>query len=150
DHTLWKDVLVSAGAREIASFRLHLLDRARFPAPRLRSELVFRECGADANGELVRLYRECYAVTGERRDRNPAHTEEYLADVARIGEGREASLWLIGMLGPTSAGLVLVSRSREKPFPGMSAWVLEIGVAPAFRGRGLAGVLMSEALARAG
>ena len=149
DHALWMDILRRAGGREVCCYRLHVLTRSHMPhAPKARPGIAIRGYGDGDKALLAGLYRNSYADTLDRRDRNVERGEEYFAGLAKLGEGREPGLWFIGTIDGSPSGFAIVNRARGEPFPGMSAWILEIGTLPERRGRGLAGALLGAALAR--
>ena len=149
DHALWMDSLRRAGGREACRYRLHVLARSRMRhAPKARPGIAIRGYDDGDKALLAGLYRNSYADTLDRRDRNIERGEDYLAGLAILGEGREPGLWLIGTVDRSPSGFTIVNRAREDAFPGMSAWILEIGTQPERRGRGLAGALLGAVLAR--
>jgi GNAT superfamily N-acetyltransferase len=149
DHALWMDILRRAGGREACCYRLHVLPRSHMPqAARARPGVAIRDYGDAEKAMLAGLYRNSYADTLDRRDRNIERGEDYFAGLAQLGEGREPGLWLIATVDGSPSGFAIVNCAREEAFPGMSAWILEIGTLPERRGRGLAGALLGEALAR--
>lgn len=147
----WFDVLREAGFDETSAYRLHILPRAGFALPRhaipgLGVHSIEPWDMLNVGG----LLRQAYAGTHERRERNFDAPEPYIAGLRAIGEGYEPGLWLMAEFAGKPAALAIVNRARESKFPGMSAWLLEIGCRPEFRGRGFARALLAEILHRLG
>ena len=149
DNALWLQALRATGFAETCVYRLHVLPRARFAAPRHAIPgLAVHSIEPPDLLNVTALFRDAYADTRERRDRGFAEPGAYIESLREIGEGYEPGLWLMAEFAGKPAALAIANRSREPDFPGVSAWLLEIGCLPAFRGRGIARALLAEILQR--
>ncbi len=145
----WLGALRRAGFAEASVYRLHVLPRAGFEAA--RHGIPGLSLHPIEPGNLLhagRVFRQAYSDTLDRRQRGVEGADAYIESLRRIGEGYEPGLWLLAEFAGTPAALALVNRAQEPPLPGMSAWVLEIGCLPDYRGRGFARALLAEILAR--
>ena len=143
DGPLWIESLREARFAEISAFRVYVLSSlgvARGGAP---SGVRIRAATRDDLGALPELYRRCYSDTLDRRPRALAGAEHYIDELRSFGAGFDPALWLTAAVAGERAGFVLVNGAREAAFPGLSAWVLEIGCLPQHRGKGIAGALLA-------
>jgi GNAT superfamily N-acetyltransferase len=145
----WLRALARTGFAEACAYRLHVLPRESFAAPRhTLPGLVVLSVEPEALRAVSPVLRRAHADTLERRDSGIESNEAYVAHLAKIGRGYEPGLWLMAEYRGAPAAAMIVNRAEEPPFPGTSAWVLEIGCVPELRGQGVAAALMAEVLAR--
>jgi GNAT superfamily N-acetyltransferase len=145
----WFKVLRAAGFAELSAFRVHMReDLARVGVPPA-AEIAVRAAAPRDRERLPALYAAAYADTLDRRPRALDAAADYIRELEAFGAGYRPDLWLVAALRGDAVGFVLVNPAHEAAFPGLSAWVLEIGCLPRHRGRGVAGALLAAAIPRA-
>lgn len=149
DFDLWLAALRGADFTEACAYRLHVLPRGSFAAPRHAIPgLVILSMEPDALRTVAPILRLAYADTLERRHSGIEGAQAHVAHLGQMGHGYTPGLWLMAEYRGAPAAAMVVNLAEEAPFPGLSAWVLEIGCVPAYRRHGFAAALLSEALAR--
>ena len=149
DCALWLDVLRDAGFEEASAYRVHILN-APWPraAPHEAPRTEIRAATPQDLELLPQLYCRAYADTLDRRQRAFDAAPKYINELRSFGTGYDPALWLIGSVNGEAAGFALVNAAREEAFPGLSAWLLEIGCLPQHRGQGIAGALLAALMPR--
>lgn len=141
----WGEVLVSKGLRQVAETYTYALQLAGAPTvpplallpvvdvPDEQVLAVYEAAYRDTADESHRSSPESFAVKLER-----AKTIPLLAS--------ERSGWLIAFDGDTPVGLVFASLETEPYGSPATGWIVEIGVVPEARGRGLSKGLLAAGL----
>lgn len=149
DFDLWIAALRGADFTEDCAYRLHVLPRANFAGPRHAIPgLVILSIEPDALRTVAPILRLAYAETLERRQSGFEGAQAHVHHLGQTGRGYTPGLWLMAEYRGAPAAAIVVNLAEEPPFPGLSAWVLEIGCLPAYRRQGFAAALLAEALAR--
>jgi len=147
----WLDVLRDAGFAEASAYRVHILSA---PWPRTAPHHAPRTDIHPATPQylecLPQLYCRAYADTLDRRQRALGAAPKYIKELQSFGTGYDPSLWLVATVNGEAAAFALVNSAREEAFPGLSAWLLEIGCLPQHRGQGIAGALLAALIPRLG
>lgn len=151
EYALWLDVLRDAGFAEASAYRVHILT-APWPraAPRNAPRTEIRPATPQDLERLPQLYCRAYADTLDRRPRALGAAPKYIKELQSFGTGYDPSLWLVATVNGEAAAFALVNAAREAAFPGLSAWLLEIGCLPQHRGQGIAGALLAALMPRLG
>lgn len=146
---LWLDVLREAGFEEASVYRVHILT-APWPVAvsHAAPPIEIRAATAQDLERLPQLYCRAYADTLDRRQRAFDAAPKYIKELQSFGTGYDPALWLIAAVEGEPAGFALVNAAREEAFPGLSAWLLEIGCLPQYRGKRIAGMLLAAVLPR--
>ncbi len=138
----WLEALHDAGFACTCAYRIYLHDAAD-EALRSTPGLSIREARADDLPVLAALHREVSTNTLVQR-RDPARSaEDHIRDLAAIGDGFNAALWLIAEDAGVPVGYALANASQEAEFEGLSAWIVDIGSVPSRRRTGIGAMLLA-------
>lgn len=138
----WLEALHAAGFVCTCAYRIYLDDGADGP-PRSAAAVAIREARADDLPVLAALHREVSTSTLVQR-RDPARSaEDHIRDLAAIGDGFNAALWLIAEAAGVPVGYALANASQEAEYEGLSAWIVDIGSVPSRRRTGIGATLLA-------
>ncbi|MFN3431955.1 MAG: GNAT family N-acetyltransferase [Candidatus Sericytochromatia bacterium] len=147
---LWRDAMARAGVSEVAvshTYALDLGDGDR-PAGPART-LVCRPAGPLAPEALVAIYAATYEGTADESHR--LSPESFAVRLERLRAipvlAPDGSGWRVAFEGDRPLGLVFASPEAPPHGDPANGWIVEIGIAPAARGRGLGRALLETGLA---
>lgn len=146
----WMSVLKEAGFVEIASAHVHALPHPRAAvrrAPPPPRTIRFDRWCAFAEGVLERTVEEVKRQTADRVDTAfRREVQTYLRELH--GEGFDPELWVVGSIDEEPFGFVLCAAGVTGGIAEHTGWILDLGVRPPMRGRGLGHSLLREGVSR--
>jgi ribosomal protein S18 acetylase RimI-like enzyme len=146
-HAAWRAALCRHGIVEVAAS--HTYARAiGAPAAPDAAGLAFRPVGALSEALVEAVYQASYAGTADESHR--LSPEPFSVRLRRLKElpllAPDHTGWLVAFDGETPLGLVFASVECAPYGSPERGWILEIGVTPEARGRGLGRTLLAQGL----
>lgn len=146
-HAAWRAALCRHGIDQVAAS--HTYARAiGMPVAPDAAPLAFRPASALPDAVLEAVYAATYAGTADESHR--LSPEPFSVRLQRLKElpllAPDATGWLVAFDGETPLGLVFASVERAPYGSPERGWILEIGVTPEARGRGLGRTLLDQGL----
>lgn len=144
----WRAALERHGFARVGSYRLYDRPLSEAPMAPEAPAITWRPVDALADAEVAALLA---AIRGESHDQihrlAPERAEVQLHRLKTIPLLEpDHSRWRIAFLEGSPAGLIFSSLESEAYGTPGQGWIVEIGVAPAFRQRGLSKILLRRGL----
>jgi GNAT superfamily N-acetyltransferase len=146
-HAAWRAALCRHGVLEVAASHTYgrAIGEITAPGP---STMTFRPASALPDAVVEAVYQASYEGTADESHR--VSPEPFSVRLSRLKElpllEPDPTGWLVAFDGDRPVGLVFASVERAPYGSPERGWILEIGVTPEARGRGLGRVLLQRGL----
>lgn len=146
-HAAWRAALCRHHISQVAASHTHARAIGE-PAPPDIDSIHFRPVSALPDALVEAVYQASYAGTADESHR--VSPEPFSVRLSRLKElpllAPDPTGWLVAFDGDVPVGLVFASVERAPYGSPERGWILEIGITPEARGRGLGRILLQQGL----